>query len=261
MIGIFDSGMGGLTVLADAMKLLPKESFVYYGDFENAPYGIKTKKEVLKLSENICEILIDQYNVKAIVIACNTATSAAVTSLRKKYSVPIIGMEPAVKPAIQFNKGKQIAVMATEMTLKEQKFNQLINRFENRNKIIKVPCSPLVEKIETVDFDQMSLEQIINKCIPTIDSIESIVLGCTHFVFIKDYLREKYNDQIRIFDGNRGTIKNLTNRLIKNNLNNTADHPQEILIIGSGKEEKIELSKKIFNKYCKGRVIWMMLFN
>lgn len=255
MIGIFDSGMGGLTVLADAMKMLPKESFVYYGDFENAPYGIKTKQEVLRLSENICEILINKYHVKAIVIACNTATSAAVTNLRNKYSIPIIGMEPAVKPAVEINNGKKIAVMATEMTLKERKFNQLINRFENRNRIIKVPCSPLVEQIETVDFDRLSLDKIINECIPTIDSIESIVLGCTHFVFIKDYLNDKYEGKIRIFDGNIGTIRNLTKRLVKNNLNNITDKTQEVLIIGSGSQEKIELSKKIFNRYCKGRVI------
>jgi len=255
MIGIFDSGMGGLTVLADAMKMLPNESFIYYGDFENAPYGVKTKNEVVNLSENICEILINKYHVKAIVIACNTATSAAVTNLRKKYSVPIIGMEPAVKPAIVLNEGKKIAVMATEMTLKERKFNQLINRFENRNRIVKVPCSPLVEQIETVDFDQVSLDQIINECIPTIDSIESIVLGCTHFIFIKEYLNDKYEGQVRIFDGNIGTIKNLTNRLIKNNLNSTTNKKQEILITGSGSQEKIELSKKIFNRYCKGRVI------
>jgi len=255
MIGIFDSGLGGLTVLADAMKMLPNESFVYYGDFKNAPYGVKTKAEVLSLSENICEILINKYNVKAIVIACNTATSAAVTELRKRYNVPIIGMEPAVKPAIQSNRGKKIAVMATEMTLKERKFNQLINRFENRNRIVKVPCSPLVEKIETGNFDQSSLDQIMSECIPTIDSIESIVLGCTHFIFIKDYLEDKYQDQIRLFDGNIGTIRNLINRLFKNNLNITTDEKQQILIIGSGNQEKIELSKKFFNQYCKGRVI------
>jgi glutamate racemase len=254
MIGIFDSGMGGLTVLADAMKMLPNESFIYYGDFENAPYGIKTKADVLRLSENICEILINKYHVKAIVIACNTATSAAVISLRKKYSIPIIGMEPAVKPAIQENKGKKIAVMATEMTLKEKKFNQLINRFKNRNQILKVPCSSLVERIETVDFDEVSLDEIINKCIPTIGSIESIVLGCTHFVFIREYLEDKYKGKIKIFDGNKGTIKNLTNRLVKNNLSATKE-VQEILIIGSGDQEKIQLSKEIFNRYCKGRVI------
>jgi glutamate racemase len=255
MIGIFDSGMGGLTVLADAMKMLPNESFVYYGDFKNAPYGIKTKQEVLKLSEHICEILINKYHVKAIVIACNTATSAAVTNLRRKYTIPIIGMEPAVKPAIVLNNGKKIAVMATEMTLKERKFNQLINRFENKNRIIKVPCSSLVKQIETIDFDQESLDQILNKCIPTIDSIESIVLGCTHFIFIKEYLNDKYEGQIKIFDGNIGTIKNLTNRLIKNNLLDRTDEKQEILIIGSGSQEKIELSKKVFNRYCKGRLI------
>ena len=255
MIGIFDSGMGGLTVLADAMKMLPNESFVYYGDFKNAPYGIKTKAQVIALSENICEILINKYHVKAIVIACNTATSAAIINLRKKYTIPIIGIEPAVKPAIQLNNGKKIAVMATEMTLKERKFNQLMNKFENKNRIIKIPCSALVERIETVDFDQLAIDQIINDCIISIETIESIVLGCTHFVFIKDYLDDKYNGQIKIFDGNLGTIKNLKNRLLKNAIVAQENKKQEIQIIGSGNQEKIELSKKIFNRYCKGRLI------
>ena len=255
MIGIFDSGMGGLTVLAHAIKMLPNEDFVYYGDFKNAPYGIKTKAEVLSLSENICELLIKEYHVKAIVIACNTATSAAIVDLRKKYDIPIIGMEPAVKPAIQSNQGKKIAVMATEMTLKEKKFNQLINQFENKNMIIKVPCSLLVERIERADFEGFALDQIINKCIPAIDLIESIVLGCTHFVFIKDYLREKYKNKIVIFDGNNGTIKNLKNRLIKNELEAKKNNQQEIIIVGSGVQGKIDFSKEIFNRYSKGRVI------
>jgi len=255
MIGIFDSGMGGLTVLADAIKMLPKEDFIYYGDFENAPYGIKTKKEVLLLSENICDILINKYQVKAIVIACNTATSAAITELRKKYSVPIIGMEPAVKPAIKLNRGKKIAVMATEMTLKEKKFNRLINQFKIRDKIIKVPCSPLVELIEKVKFDKVAIDEIMSDCIESIESIESIVLGCTHFVFIKNYLEEKYNGQIKIFDGNLGTLMNLKNRLSKNDLYSTSKNGQKITITGSGTQEKIEISKKIFKSYCEGRII------
>lgn len=255
MIGIFDSGIGGLTVLADAMKMLPNEDFIYYGDFENAPYGIKSKEEVLLLSEKICEILIKEYKVKAIVIACNTATSAAVSELRSKYSIPIIGMEPAVKPAIKSNNGNKIAVMATEMTLKEKKFNRLINQFENKNIIIKVPCSSLVDQIEKLEFDKATIDQIINRCISSLDSIESIVLGCTHFVFIRKYLEEKYKGKIEIFDGNVGTIKNLSNRLLKNNLYSNKINNQRIIITGSGNQEKLELSKEIFNCYCKGRVI------
>jgi glutamate racemase len=128
-IGVFDSGLGGLSVLATLQKLLPNESYIYVGDSKNAPYGTKSKEEVLELSRQICNQLVS-LDVKAIVIACNTATSAAVNQLREEYDIPIIGMEPAVKPALRQSKGK-VAVLATEMTLKEEKFQKLIESLED----------------------------------------------------------------------------------------------------------------------------------
>ncbi|MEA1975961.1 MAG: glutamate racemase, partial [Bacillota bacterium] len=182
MIGIFDSGMGGLTVLKTALDILPNEDFVYLGDSNNAPYGIKSKEKVIELSDNICEMFINKYDVKAIVIACNTATSVAVDILRKKYNIPIIGMEPAIKPAIENNNGGKIVVLATEMTLKEKKFNDLITQYNQNNIITKVPCTKLVEIVENIDFNEIRLNHIIDECLENVDNIESIVLGCTHFI-------------------------------------------------------------------------------
>ena len=250
MIGIFDSGMGGLTVLKDAHELLPNEDFIYFGDSKNAPYGVKTKNEVIKLSDNICQMFIEKYNVKAIVIACNTATSAAVNILRKKYDIPIIGMEPAIKPAIVDNGGGKIIVMATEMTLKERKFNNLIKKFRDNN-IIKVPCSELVDVIEDGNFEKKNLNRIIEECLNDIENIESIVLGCTHFIFIKNLLNKKFKNKIKIFDGNIGTIKNLKRILIKNETITNTNDIGTVLIENSGEIEILNKSKEIFKNYVK----------
>jgi len=125
-IGFIDSGVGGVSVLKEAVKLLPNENYIYFGDSKNAPYGIKSVKEVQKLTFDACEFLIN-HNAKALVIACNTATSAAINELRKKYkSIPVIGIEPALKPAVELNRKGKIIVMATPMTLAEKKFNELM---------------------------------------------------------------------------------------------------------------------------------------
>lgn len=252
MIGIFDSGMGGLTVLSEGAKILSNEDFVYFGDSKNIPYGTKTKSEVIKLSKKICQMLIDKYKVKAIIIACNTATSAAVNVLRDLYDIPIIGMEPAIKPALDENRGNKVAVLATEMTLREEKFNKLVESFENSDKIIKIPCSELVNLIEKVDFKREEIDLIIDKCLEKFSKIESIVLGCTHFLFIKKYLKEKFiKENIRIYDGNSGTILNLKRILNEDKLLNNKNVKGKILILNSGSQEVLNKSIKLFNKYHK----------
>jgi glutamate racemase len=252
MIGIFDSGMGGLTVLEKAIEFLPNEDFVYFGDSKNAPYGIKSKEKVIDLSDKICKIFIKEYHVDAIVIACNTATSAAAEILREKYNIPIIGMEPAIKPAIENNNGGNIIVLATEMTLKEKKFNDLIKKFNYDNIIIKKPCTKLVKLIENIEFDKSMLNLIIDDCLENIENIESIVLGCTHFVFIKDFLEKKFNNNIKIYDGNDGTILNLKKILENNGLLNNNNYKGKIIIINSAEKEILEKSKKLFDDYIKG---------
>ena len=152
-IGVFDSGLGGVSVLRQMRYLMPAEQFLYYGDCANAPYGTRTVEEVRDLTIKHVSRLLDQ-GCKAIVVACNTATSCAIKELREMYSdIPIVGIEPAIKPAVTEHPGGNILVMATPMTLKQQKFNKLMHKYEDQANIIPVPCPGLMEFIESGDFD------------------------------------------------------------------------------------------------------------
>ena len=146
-IGVLDSGLGGISVLRELVRLMPEEDYLYFGDSKNAPYGTKTAEEVLRLTRNTVSFLLEQ-GAKAIVVACNTATSVAIRELRQEYpSIPMIGIEPALKPAVEAKAHSTVLVMATPMTLKKEKFSDLMHRYESDAKIIKVPCPGLVELI------------------------------------------------------------------------------------------------------------------
>lgn len=246
-IGIFDSGMGGLSVLKEATKILPKESFIYYGDGKNIPYGTKSIKELIKLSDTICSYLILEHHVKAIVIACNTATSAAVAYLRNKYDIPIIGMEPAVKPAVSSCFGGQVGVLATQVTLREEKFQKLASLYNENTSIVELPAPNLVHLVEQgiVDGEVAKIEilKALNGYEKTLDGI---VLGCTHFVFLKNYMTFLLDKNIQIFDGNMGTICNLKQILkAKNQLSNDSNGVVEI--INSAGKHFVDLSWKLYN--------------
>ncbi len=247
-IGIFDSGMGGISVLAEVIKLMPKERYIYYGDSENAPYGIKSAEEVKKLCTNICDFLIDK-GVKAIVVACNTATSVAINDLRKEYDIPIIGMEPALKPAATLGLDGKIVVMATDMTLKEKKLRELMDRYGKHKEIIKQPCPKLVNLVESGIMKGKDVEIIIEECFNGIkvDEISSIVLGCTHYVFLKDQIRAFVGDKVPIIDGNEGTARHLKSILEHRDLLKSTKEEEVLLdVYNSKREEKIiELSKNL----------------
>lgn len=241
MIGIFDSGLGGISVLKTAVKLLPGESFIYYGDSKNAPYGTKTKEEVFQLSKNICDFLVSK-GVKAIVVACNTATSAAIKDLRRLYDIPIIGMEPALKPAIESNQGGHIAVMATPMTLKEEKFRLLLERLSSDVKVYKIPAPKIVELVEAGMANTSLMDEVVRDYFQDIPlaSLESVVLGCTHFIFIKDSVK-KISENISLFDGNEGTIHQLIRKIKLSNESNPT-----LEIINSGGKLYEERSYDLF---------------
>ena len=241
-IGIFDSGLGGVSVLYEAMKKLPEEKYIYYGDSKNAPYGTKSKEEVIELSRKICDYFISR-NVKAIIIACNTATSAAVNILRKEYDIPIIGMEPALKPAVKAFPYGNIVVMATEMTLREEKFKNLIVHHGGKNNIYKIPAPKLVELIELGDMKSNDIKNEIKNLLNGIEKIDCLVLGCTHYVFLKKIIEEIFDKDFDIIDGNKGTIVNLKNILIEKNLLNKGNGKVEI--INSSGEEYVKLSFKL----------------
>ena len=218
-IGVFDSGLGGISVLRDLKKLMPNEDFIYFGDSAYAPYGIKTKDEITKRCVEIIDFFIEK-GVKAVVIACNTATSASANYLRKKYKdLPIIGMEPALKVATQGVKNNNIVVMATPLTLKEKKFETLMHKFRGNNKVVKMPCPKLVEIVEDDLLDDETT--VINQLKDyyknvNVDNLDSVVLGCTHFIFYKDYLNEFLPETAHLVDGNMGTCKHVNENHVGN---------------------------------------------
>ena len=237
-IGVFDSGLGGISVLRDLKKLMPNEDFIYFGDSAYAPYGIKTKDEITKRCVEIIDFFIEK-GVKAVVIACNTATSASANYLRKKYKdLPIIGMEPALKVATQGVKNNNIVVMATPLTLKEKKFETLMHKFRGNNKVVKMPCPKLVEIVENDLLDDETT--VVNQLKDyyknvNVDNLDSVVLGCTHFIFYKDYLNEFLPETANLVDGNMGTCKNVEE-----------NHVGKIEIYNSSEDQKyMTLSNKL----------------
>lgn len=254
-IGVFDSGMGGISVLATLIEELPYEKFIYFGDSINAPYGIKSVEEVKALTIKACDYLVSQ-GVKAIVVACNTATSAAIRDLRKRYTIPVIGMEPALKPAVELTGNGAIAVMATPMTLQEKKFKKLMERYGNQRTIVKVPCPELVQLVEAHHIEDETIKHAIVKCFENVDceSLSSIVLGCTHYVFLKHALRQVIQSSILLVDGNLGTAKQVK-RLLRN-LNQLASPEKNIenrvLIMNSKSDELADQSRSLL-EYMLGR--------
>jgi glutamate racemase len=250
-IGFFDSGVGGISVLKEAVRVLPNESFIYLGDSKNAPYGVKSVDEVKRLSFDAAEFLVKR-GAKAIVVACNTATSAAIEELREYYEeIPLIGIEPALKPAVELKRKGKIIIMATTMTLSEIKFSKLVKNYGLEADIEPMPCPGLVELIETgiVDGEEMNkflrfkLDKYIN------DSIASIVLGCTHYPFIKDELARIVGKDVPLIDGSEGTAKQLKRLLITNNLISERKEAGEVKIFNSfDKPELISLSYDLLNR-------------
>lgn len=214
-IGVFDSGVGGISVLRELIKIMPKEDYLYLGDSIHAPYGTKTLEEARALTIENVNTLLDQ-GAKSIVIACNTATSAAARVLRSMYpEIPLVGIEPAIKPAVLDKPGSRIIVMATPMTLGQEKFRTLLARYENQAEIVPLPCPGLMEFVERGDLQSEELRTYLKDLLHTVSekSIDSIVLGCTHYPFIKEMILEITEHTVKIFDGGNGTAREMKRRL------------------------------------------------
>lgn len=214
-IGVFDSGLGGLSVLRKCIDLMPYENFIYYGDSIHAPYGTKSLDEVRELSFQATDYLMER-GVKGIVVACNTATSAAVRLLREKNPLfPVVGIEPAVKPAALFHPGSMVLVMATEMTLKETKFQYLKSQYDKIAEIRKVPCSGMMEFVENGILDGPEVEGYLKERLKDypMDRVGAIVLGCTHYPFLSRTLQNLVGDRVEIIDGSAGTAREIKRRL------------------------------------------------
>ena len=209
-IAVFDSGLGGISVLRELLRELPGEDYLYFGDTANAPYGIKTKEQVKKLTFAAAEKLLAK-DPKALVIACNTATSAAITDLRAAYPDKIIvGIEPALKPAIEKNPTGTVGVMATPLTLREEKFQSLSANFPEMD-ILSIPAPGLVELIED-GADEKTLESFLSPLLtPYKNKLNVMVLGCTHYPFAARIIEKLTNAPT--LDGGAGTARQTARRL------------------------------------------------
>lgn len=210
-IGIFDSGMGGLSVLRELMAIMPCEDYIYYGDNKNAPYGVKGEAEILRLTRSAIDLLYES-NIKALVIACNTATSAAAAALRAEAIIPIVGMEPALKSAALSGLDGAILVMATPLTLYQEKFGLLMSKYGQN--AIPVPCKGLMEFVERGDRDSAALNDYLHALFEPYRNVKlaGVVLGCTHYIFIKDAIARALPG-VPQFDGNAGTARRLKSLL------------------------------------------------
>ena len=235
-------------MLREMVRLMPGEYFWFFGDSANAPYGTKTKEEVLALTAKHVDRMAAS-GVKAVVLACNTATSAAAGVLRKKYTdLPVIGIEPALKPAALSHKHARVIVLATEMTIREDKFHELKRRFQEEAEIIPLPAPEIVTLVEAGREDGPEMDAYLKELFLPYqkENIDAVVLGCTHFPFASDAIRRCFNGEIELFDGAEGTARELKRRLEEKNLLRRAGEKGTVLFENSLGEEKILLSKRLF---------------
>jgi len=207
-IGFFDSGIGGISVLAYARHCLPSADYIYYADTDHVPYGTKTREEIIGYSDAAVEFLAGQ-GVSAVVVACNTATSMAIGYLREKYPFPIIGMEPAVKPAAKTHKGEKILVCATPVTIAGEKLQNLIGQYYPAEEYPDLAGLPgLVAFAESGIFDRDTVCRYLETVIDCRKNYSAVVLGCTHFGYFRDSFRELLGN-VDMIDGTVGTVKSL----------------------------------------------------
>lgn len=212
-IAVFDSGVGGISVLKELIRLMPQEKYLYFGDSVNAPYGDRPTAQVRQLTMEAAEMLMER-GIKALVVACNTATAAAIQDLRAAYPDSIIiGIEPALKLAYDRYPAGRVGVMATQVTLREEKFSHQLERFPNMQ-VSLIPAPGLVELIESGKVDDPEMEELLGQLLaPYVGKLDALVLGCTHYPFVKDTVARILGPETELLDGSQGTARHTMRRL------------------------------------------------
>lgn len=252
-IGVFDSGVGGISVLRELVALMPNENFIFYGDSKNAPYGTKTLEEVRELTLADADFLVKK-DVKALVVACNTATSAAIHILREKYQekMPVIGIEPALKPAVSVKESPRVFVMATPMTLREKKFGSLMHKFQDKAQIISLPCPGLVEFVERGELSGDGLESYLKNLFAPylMNGTDAVVLGCTHYPLVRKTIRKVLGPSVAIFDGGEGTARETLHKLKEYDLVTDSKERGTVQFFNStGDERMLALSRYLLEHH------------
>ena len=251
-IAFFDSGIGGLSVLHHAMKILPNEEFVFFADEDNVPYGTKPREAVMKFVNEAFKFLLT-LDVKAIVVACNTATSVAVKEMRRRYELPIIGMEPAIKRALDLYGDKRVLVTATPITINGEKIHLLIDRLGKRDIVDLLALPGLVDFAERQDFNSEAVTDYLREQLKPYNFKEysSLVLGCTHFNYFKDTMRKLLPDNVQFVDGNEGTLKELMRRLDLSPANSIENLKPKVEYYFSGRRVTSAKALEAINIYLK----------
>lgn len=249
-IGIFDSGLGGIAVLKVAKNILKNENFIYYGDNANAPYGIKSREEIFSLSKACVEFLLKK-DVKAILIACNTATGVSVKRLREMYPIPFVSMEPAVKVGMKNTHGGKVLVMATPATLGQDKYQSLVSNLHAKDEVIELPCKGLAGLIETGVWEGAEMESYLKGKLGKIAKvpIDSCVLGCTHYAFAQKSIEKvlkSIGKDVVIVDGSAGTARHLLHILDEADMLASPGNHRTIQIFSSD-NSKLELLNSALN--------------
>ena len=248
-IAVFDSGVGGISVLRHLVRILPGERFVYYGDSANAPYGSRSTQEVRALTLAAVGKLLAEYPLKALVIACNTATAAAVNDVRAAHpELIVVGIEPALKVAADHFPGGRVGVLATEVTLREEKFDTLLHRFDENVTISKIPAPGLVELVEHGKVDAPETEALLRKVLgPYLGKLDAVVLGCTHYPFARNAIRRVLGDDVVLLDGGEGTARETRRRLEQADLLDNGGG-EVILRYSSPDPDMLRLSRERLNQ-------------
>lgn len=215
-IGVFDSGVGGLSVLRELVKLLPQENFVYLADQKNVPYGGKSAETIQQLSLQITYYLLTEHRCKLIVVACNTATAAALTYLRQSFTgIPFVGMEPAIKPGARATRSGKIGVLATNGTFSSQRYADLMSRFASDIELFENSCAGLVELIEDGKLNTPQTASLLRSVLPPmIDvGVDTLVLGCTHYPFVAPLIQRIAGDDVTLIDPAPAVARQVARRL------------------------------------------------
>ncbi len=252
-IGVFDSGVGGLSVLIELKKLLPKEDFVFLADQKYVPYGEKTKKELVERGSKITDYFVKNHNIKMMVIACNTATCGAVDEIRAKYSFPIVGTVPAIKPAAETTKTGVIGVMSTPSTSKSEVVKNLIKDNCQGIKVFNVGCKNLEDTVEQGEMGSPEVNELLREYLKDIKNSKAdrLVLGCTHYPFLKKVIAKMAGPKLKLIDSGKAIAKRTNALLLRNKFKNNQGKKGKLSFVTTGDPLKFS---KVASKLLKMKV-------
>ncbi len=240
-IGVFDSGVGGLSILDEALQQLPHHNYIYFADSANAPYGDKPPQWIAERSLQICRYLMEQ-DCSAIVVACNTATAEAIATIRSTLDIPIIGVEPGIKPAAMQSQNGIVGVLATEATLNSDKFNALLATLPEHCQFIKQAGAGLVPLIEAGLIETPEMQALLRSHLKPIQDqgADTLVLGCTHYPFLKKMIRAVVGDSMTLIDTSDAVVRQLLRQMHQQGLIVSSKHSPKLSLLSTANADTLE---------------------